>query len=79
MAKSVNDLNSLVSAMIQRPRVFDVSGGLSGLRISLQDTRIWNIPEELCSWLKDTRDQTVRKLSVTRTLYFWEAYLLAGN
>ncbi|KAH8805331.1 amidase signature domain-containing protein [Xylogone sp. PMI_703] len=57
MAKSVHDLNLLVSAMMQRPGVFDVSGGLSGLRIAFLDPKIWNISEKLCSWPNDTRDQ----------------------
>lgn len=78
MAKSVNDLNSLVSAMMQRPRVFDISGGLSGIRIGFLDPRIWNIPEELCSWPNDTRDQMVWKLSVARSI-FGRLTLIAGN
>lgn len=69
MAKSVNDLNLLVSAMMQRPRVFDVSGGLSGLRIGFLDPTIWKIREELCRWPNDTRDQMVWKLSVTRSIF----------
>lgn len=69
MAKSVKDLNLLVSAMMQRPRIFDVSGGLSGLRIGFLDPRIWNIREQLCSWPNDTRDQMVWELSVTRSIF----------
>lgn len=59
MAKSATDLNSLISAMMQRPHVFDVSGGFSGLRIGFLDPKVWKISEELCNWPQDTRDQMV--------------------
>lgn len=59
MAKIVEDLNLLTTALMQKTKAFDVEGGFRGLRVGFCDVRVWRLPEEICSWPGGTWEQVV--------------------
>lgn len=65
MAKSVDDLAVFTAALMQRP--FDTSGGFRSLSVAFTDVREWRLPEEICGWPGDTREQMVAPHRIERT------------
>ncbi|KAK4546801.1 hypothetical protein LTR36_001533 [Oleoguttula mirabilis] len=57
MAKSVEDLAVFTAALMQRAEPIDFSGGFEGLRVAFTDVKEWRLPEEVCAWPGDTREQ----------------------
>lgn len=59
MAKSVADLSSFTAALMQRTEPFETTGGFEGLRVAFTDVKEWRLPDEVCTWPGDTREQMV--------------------
>ena len=59
MAKCAEDLSVFCAALMQRPKPFVTTGGFEGLRVAFTDVREWRLPEEICAFPNDTREQMV--------------------
>ncbi len=59
MAKSAEDLSLLTAALMQMAEPFDLRGGFEGIKVGFCDMKEWKLPEEICRWPGDTREQMV--------------------
>ncbi|KAK5112081.1 hypothetical protein LTR85_011662 [Meristemomyces frigidus] len=57
MAKSAADLAVFTAALMQRTEPFDSSGGFTGLSVAFTSVKEWRLPDEICAWPRDTREQ----------------------